>query len=104
MIKQKQELQLELNRAKATDMEVLKKYRGREVVIKAKSKNYGGIIYKVGSEFIYLTNCKKYRYSLSNLEKNPRKYQNFLRIPDRTLSNSQIEEIVLLEDIKEKEK
>jgi len=104
MKNEKLELQLRLNRAKATDIEVLKKYREREVVIGAKNKCYGGTISDVGSEFIYLTHCKAYGFSLKYSEENPRKLQHFLRVPERTLSISQIEEIVLLEDIKDKEK
>ncbi len=92
-------LQLMLDKARAVDLEILEQYREKEVVIRTPRSNvYGGIITEVGSEFIYVTDFKEYKkWPLEKSRENIKIFFN--KIPDRTLSRSQIEEIFLLEDV-----
>ncbi|MCX6749817.1 MAG: hypothetical protein NTW17_03715 [Candidatus Pacearchaeota archaeon] len=103
-------LKLQLDRARSVDLEILERYKGREVVIDVKSLSgaQGGVVSSAGLNLVHLTNCKQYRGTISLLEDNYSLYGqgsgNTSDILNRTIQVSQIEQIVLLSDIINKQR
>ena len=98
MDKQARQLQIQLGQAITADLDILEKYKRKEVVMSLLSDNtIGGIINDYGHEFIYLTNCKEYDADINHIVKhNLRRKKD---IPNRTIAKRQIQKIVLLEDL-----
>ena len=87
------------NRAMANDLEILEQYRGKEVAMELPAGCYGGIVGHIGAEFISLAHCKNYSHtSLSNFRY--KDLSNYEEIPNRTISRSEIEQIISMEDLR----
>ena len=95
------QMQLQLQQAQVIDLEILQRYQGKEVLIDMGCL-YGGTVSQVGAEFLHLTNVGKYMADLDATVDQWSKNDNYRRakpMPDMALARSEIERIVLLEDL-----
>ena len=90
---------LMLERARAIDLEILNRYLEKEVVMETRGATYGGKLTEIGSDFVHLTKVIRYGNSLRYLEDTPLSLERFDSVVDRTISRSEIRELVPLEDI-----
>ncbi|MEK6917875.1 MAG: hypothetical protein AABW51_02905 [Nanoarchaeota archaeon] len=98
----KLQVQMTLNTAFAVDQEIFEKYVGKEVVMDTGlcSDAIGGILAKNGAYFVHLTSCTQYEHGIHEFEEYTQfSISKFRHLPDKTISKSKIEQIVLLEEL-----
>jgi len=103
------ELQARINEAAVVDLEILKQYQGKEVLmeLEGESGSYQVVYNKAGIDFLPLTQCKYHYLDFKSMledyvehvsceEKNP---NLCTRLPDFVVSRSSIENIALVDDL-----
>lgn len=96
----------DVEQARAIDLEILRQYDRKNVLVDTPSRTYAGFVSNIGLNFFVLKNVRNYydnnivRLSNLNYERNP--LENYEPVPDLTISTSLIEQIVLFSDLQER--